>query len=78
VAPGQTLVGLALVTFVAAVFTPQVIGAHSQPEAVRQAFVTGFRPALFLAAAFAFLGACISLEKRPLAALHIRVMVVPP
>lgn len=61
---GQQLggaLGLALVTFVAAVFTPQLIGAHPQPEAVSQALIAGFRPALLLAAAFVLLGIVIAL-----------------
>lgn len=56
---GQQLggaLGLALVTFVATVFTPVVTGAHPQAQAVSQALVSGFRPALLLAAVFVLLG----------------------
>jgi MFS family permease len=53
--------GLALVTFVAAVFTPVLVGAHPQAQAVSQALVSGFRPALLLATAFAVLGTLIAI-----------------
>ncbi len=59
---GQQLggaLGLALVTVVAAAFTPEVAGVH--PQAISQALVSGFRPALLLASTFAFLGALIAL-----------------
>jgi len=59
---GQQLggaLGLALVTVVAAAFTPEVAGMH--PQAISQALVSGFRPALLLASAFAFLGTLIAL-----------------
>jgi EmrB/QacA subfamily drug resistance transporter len=52
--------GLALVTFIAAAFTP-ALAAHPQAQAVNQALVSGFRPALLLAAAFALLGTLIAL-----------------
>jgi EmrB/QacA subfamily drug resistance transporter len=61
---GQQLggaLGLALVAVAAAVFTPVLAGAHPQAQAVSQALVSGFRPALLLAAAFAFLGMLIAL-----------------
>ncbi|HEU5382986.1 MAG TPA: MFS transporter [Ktedonobacteraceae bacterium] len=53
--------GLAVIIFVAAVFTPIVAGAHPQAQAVSQALVSGFRPALLLATAFAFLGTLVAL-----------------
>jgi MFS family permease len=53
--------GLAVIIFVAAVFTPIVAGAHPQVQAVNQALVSGFRPALLLAAALAFLGTLVAL-----------------
>jgi hypothetical protein len=61
---GQQLggaLGLALVAVAAAFFTPGLAGAHPQAQAVNQALVSGFRPALLLAAAFAFLGMLIAL-----------------
>lgn len=53
--------GLAVIIFVAAVFTPVVAGAHPQTQAINQALVSGFQPALFLAAAIAFLGMLVAL-----------------
>jgi EmrB/QacA subfamily drug resistance transporter len=53
--------GLALVTVVALAFTPTLAGAHPQTQIIGQALVSGFRPALLLAAVFAFLGMLIAL-----------------
>lgn len=53
--------GLAVITFIAAVFTPVLVGAHPQAHAVSQALVSGFRPALFVAAAVALLGTLVAL-----------------
>lgn len=53
--------GLALVILVAAVFTPVIAGAHPQIQAVNQALVSGFRPALVLTTAFALLGMLLAL-----------------
>lgn len=64
VVTGQQLggaLGLALVTVVDAAFTPGIAGAHPQAQAISQALVSGFRPALLLAAAFALLGMLIAL-----------------
>lgn len=51
--------GLALVTFVAAVFTPVLVDTH--PQAMNLALVSGFRPAALLTTAFALLGTIIAL-----------------
>jgi EmrB/QacA subfamily drug resistance transporter len=64
VVTGQQLggaLGLALITVVAAAFTPGIAGAQRTAEASNQALVTGFQPALLLAAAFALLGMLIAL-----------------
>ncbi|MBO0790503.1 MAG: MFS transporter [Ktedonobacteraceae bacterium] len=61
---GQQLggaLGLALVTAVNAASTPSVAGTHPAAEAINQALVSGFRPALLLAAVFALLGTLIAL-----------------
>lgn len=54
-------IGLAVVIFVAAIFTPVVAGAHAQVQAVNQALVSGFRPALVVTAAFVLLGTLLAL-----------------
>lgn len=53
--------GLAVITFVAAIFTPELAGAHPQAQAVSQALVSGFRPALLLATAISIVGTLIAL-----------------
>ncbi|GHO47998.1 MFS transporter [Ktedonospora formicarum] len=53
--------GLAVIIFVAAVFTPVVVGAHPAVQAVNQALVTGFQPALLLAAVIGLLGIVVAL-----------------
>lgn len=63
VVTGQQLggaLGLALITFIDAAFTP-VIVKHPTTEVLRQTLISGFQPALLFAAAFAFLGALIAL-----------------
>ncbi len=50
--------GLAVIIFVAAIFTPNVAGAH--PQAISQALVSGFRPALLLAAIIALVGTIVA------------------
>ncbi|HEY1351971.1 MAG TPA: MFS transporter [Ktedonobacteraceae bacterium] len=52
--------GLALITFIAALLTPRLAGTPSQ-QAINQALVSGFQPALLLAAALALLGTIIAL-----------------
>ena len=54
-------IGLALVILTATLFTPLVTGAHPQALAVSQALVSGFRPALLVITAFAFLGLLLAL-----------------
>jgi len=49
-------IGLALVILTATLFTPLVTGAHPQALAIRQALVSGLRPALLVITAFAVLG----------------------
>jgi MFS family permease len=64
VVTGQQLggaLGLALITAVAAAFTPGIAGAPPTAEASNQALVSGFQPALLLAAAFALVGMLIAL-----------------
>jgi EmrB/QacA subfamily drug resistance transporter len=61
---GQQLggaLGLALVTMVSAALTPKIAEAHPTAEAINQALVSGFRPALLLAAVFTLLGTLIAL-----------------
>ena len=53
--------GLALITTVDAAYTPKIAGAHLTAELTNQALVSGFRPALLLAAIIAFLGMLIAL-----------------
>ncbi len=53
--------GLALVTLLAAVSTPVITALHPQAGAINQALISGFRPALLLAAAFALLGMLLAL-----------------
>lgn len=43
-----------------ATLTPRLAEAHPQAQVVNQALLSDFRPALLLAAAFAFLGALIA------------------
>jgi MFS family permease len=64
VVTGQQLggaLGLALITVVAAAFTPGLAGLPPTVEATNQALVIGFQPALLLAAAFALVGTLIAL-----------------
>ena len=63
VVTGQQLggaLGLALITLADATLTPRLAEAHPQARVVNQALLSDFRPALLLAAAFAFLGALIA------------------
>ena len=53
--------GLALVTLLAAVSTPVITALHPQAGAINQALISGFRPALLFAAAFALLGMLLAL-----------------
>lgn len=53
--------GLALVTLLAAVSTPVITALHPQAGAINQALISGFRPALLFAAAFAVLGMLLAL-----------------
>ncbi len=61
---GQQLggaLGLALVTLLDAASTPVITVLHPQAEVINQALISGFRPALLLAAAFALLGMLLAL-----------------